>query len=84
MNPYLDKAQGWSIVAGQELTMGSKKVCRYMLTENGRNKKFAILVADGATPTAWRTHLEGEGKTVLKEWDKIDGTGDRELRGFRS
>ena len=66
----LDRKQGWDVIAGYDKAIGHK-VTRFMLAANTKTRQYAILTADGGT-SAWSTHMEGDGKSILKEWDKID------------
>ena len=72
-NPYLDKATGWTTVAGSEVSTGPRRICRYLLAANEKQKKYAILTTDGKVPVQWNLKSEGDGKQILKEWEVIDG-----------
>lgn len=68
---YLNRAQGWDVLAGQDVAK-KKFTQRYLLTANNRLKKYAILTTTDRAPTDWKLLLEGNSVTVNKEWDAID------------
>lgn len=71
MLKYLDKSQGWTTIAGSDMGPSGK---RFLLTENTKERKFAILAADQRRPTDWQLVSEDGGKSVLKNWDALGGS----------
>lgn len=69
MHPYLNHADGWETLAGQD-TEVDRKSCRMLLVSKRRAKQGAILRSFQSND--WTTFVEGDKEEVAKRWNQIE------------